>query len=108
MESITRVVNGDGGARLFAREDGLIYQVVIFGEVPFAIAQVRYELAPSNQALFILLALLIIVVLVVLRKAPEGMGPSKPLGLFFRPHYGSGWMETETRSHNSYPSSEYL
>ena len=66
VESITRVVNGDGGARLFAREDGLIYQVVIFGEVPFAIAQVRYELAPSNQALFILLALLIVVVWVVL------------------------------------------
>ncbi|MDI9439837.1 MAG: hypothetical protein QM432_08070 [Bacillota bacterium] len=66
VESITRVVNGDGGARLFAREDGAIDRVVITGIVPFAIAQVRYQLAPIDPALAAVLIALIIVILALI------------------------------------------
>ncbi|HPT82924.1 MAG TPA: hypothetical protein PLM25_03475 [Limnochordia bacterium] len=43
VESVTRVVQGEGGARLFARQDGGIDRVFIFGGADFAIAQVRYH-----------------------------------------------------------------
>jgi len=66
VESITRVVNGDGGARLFARENGAIDRVLITAESDFAIAQVRYQLAPPIQALTILLVLILILLLALI------------------------------------------
>ena len=68
VESINRVVDGEAGARLFARENGLIDQVVVFGGAEFAIAQVRYQLQvePINEVVFILLVVIILAVLVLL------------------------------------------
>lgn len=66
VESITRVVDGDAGARLFAREDGAIDRVVITSETDFAIAQVRYQLVGGDQTFAIVLALLLLVILALI------------------------------------------
>jgi hypothetical protein len=66
VETITRVVDGDAGARLFARENGAIDRVLITAESDFAIAQVRYQLAPPIQALIILLVLILILLLALI------------------------------------------
>ncbi|NLL08803.1 MAG: hypothetical protein GX266_07335, partial [Firmicutes bacterium] len=66
VETITRVVDGDAGARLFARENGAIDRVLITAESDFAIAQVRYQLAPPIQALTILLVLILILLLALI------------------------------------------
>lgn len=66
VESITRVMDGDAGARLFAREDGAIDRVVITSETDFAIAQVRYQLVGGDQTFSIVLALLLLVILALI------------------------------------------
>lgn len=65
VESITRTVNGNAGARLYARTGTSIDRVVVEGPVDFAIAQVRYQL-PINVLFVVLLILLIIVLLLLL------------------------------------------
>lgn len=66
VESITRVVDGNAGARLFAREDGVIDRVVITGGSDFAIAQVRYQLPTFEDEVFIIVVALLIILLLVL------------------------------------------
>ena len=68
VESINRVVEGEAGARLFARENGLIDQVVVFGGAEFAIALERYQVLvePIYEVVFILLVVIILAVLVLL------------------------------------------
>ena len=66
MESITRVVDGDAGARLFAREDSAINRVVITGGSDFAIAQIRYQSAPIDAALTAAIVALIIVIVALI------------------------------------------
>lgn len=65
VETIARVVDGDAGARLFAREGDPINRVVITGGADFAIAQVRYLLA-SDEQFFILLVILLLIFLLLL------------------------------------------
>ncbi|HPT82921.1 MAG TPA: hypothetical protein PLM25_03460 [Limnochordia bacterium] len=66
IESITRVVNGNSGARLFAREGDPINRVVITGSSNFAIAQVRYQLASPIPFWTTLAALVLIVILALI------------------------------------------
>ncbi|NMB00558.1 MAG: hypothetical protein GX971_03420 [Firmicutes bacterium] len=66
VESITRDVDGAAGARLFAREDGPIDRVVITGSAPFAIAQVRYDLAPSPSTFLFLVLLILLLILALI------------------------------------------
>ena len=66
VESISWVVYGDAGARLFAREDGAIDRGVITSETDFAIAQVRYQLVGCDQTFAIVLALLLLVILALI------------------------------------------
>jgi hypothetical protein len=66
VESITRVVDGDAGARLFAREDSAINRVVITGGSDFAIAQIRYQSAPIDAALTAAIVALIIVIVALI------------------------------------------
>lgn len=65
VESITREVQGNAGARLFARTGNTaINRVVITGPTDFAIAQIRYELGLSPQAeTFLLTVILVVLVL---------------------------------------------
>jgi len=65
VESITRTVNGNSGARLFARIGESIDRVIVTGGSDFAIAQVRYQL-PINVLVIVLLILLLIVLLLLL------------------------------------------
>lgn len=65
IESITRVVEGNAGARLFAREGQPINRVVITGGDTFAIAQVRYQLA-SPLPFWVTLAVLILILILAL------------------------------------------
>lgn len=66
VESVSRVVDGNSGARLFGRTDGRIDRVVIFGPVEFAIAQVRYRLDVIEQTAILAFALLVLLVLAVI------------------------------------------
>ena len=68
VECINRVEDGEAGARLFAREHGLIDQEVVFGAAEIAIAQVRYQLQdePINEVVFILLLVISLAVMVLL------------------------------------------
>lgn len=66
VESITRVVNGNAGARLFAREGEPINRVVITGATGFGFAQVRYQLASPIPFLATLAALVLIVILALI------------------------------------------
>lgn len=68
VESITRQVNGNAGARLFARTGDPINRVVITGPADFAIAQVRYliTISPEAQAFVLALVLLLLIVLSVI------------------------------------------
>lgn len=66
VESVNRVVDGDSGARLFARMDGRIDRVVILGPSDFAIAQVRYQLDQINQTAVLVLALLLVLILLLI------------------------------------------
>lgn len=58
-------MNGNSGARLFARIGESIDRVIVTGGSDFAIAQVRYQL-PINVLVIVLLILLLIVLLLLL------------------------------------------
>jgi len=62
VESITRTVDGNNGARLFARTGSLVDRVLVTGPSDFAIAQVRYQL-PINALLIALIVILIILII---------------------------------------------
>lgn len=63
VETITREVDGNAGARLFARTGEGIDRIVITGPEAFAIAQVRYAIVdPENIETLIVFALLILLV----------------------------------------------
>lgn len=65
VESITREVDGNAGARLFARTGEAIDEVVITGPFDFAIAQVRYALL-SAEGIIIMIMFAILILLLVL------------------------------------------
>jgi hypothetical protein len=65
VESISRLVDGDAGARLFARTGEPIDRVVINGPVDFAIAQVRYTVIPT-EILVLLISLFLLLLLSVI------------------------------------------
>jgi len=66
IESVSRTVDGFAGARLFAREDGSIDRVVITAPVDFAIAQIRYQLAPIDPALAVLFIAVLVIILALI------------------------------------------
>lgn len=65
VESITRAVDGNAGARLFARTGTPINRVVITGPAEFAIAQIRYELALSPEQITFFTALLLVLAVIL-------------------------------------------
>ena len=70
VESITRQVSGNAGARLFARTGEPIDRVEVTGPVEFAIAQIRYVVGmdPAHQTyiLFVVLLQLLLLSIILL------------------------------------------